>query len=62
MKTLNDLKEQIQEDMKAYLDGLLDDSQMDEVCQIIVDRTLELEGAWRQADANAESESRIRAL
>jgi hypothetical protein len=38
MKTLDDLKEQIQEDFITYLDGLIEQAEMDIMCQIVVER------------------------
>ena len=49
MKNLNDLKEQIQEDIITYFDQydfLESGINIEEVCQIVVDRTTELEKTW----------------
>ena len=45
MKNLNDLREQIQEDIITFFDGKEweDGSDIDQLCQIIVDRFKELE-------------------
>ena len=37
MKTLADLREQIQEDIITYLDGM-DDEIIDDLCQVVVER------------------------
>ena len=43
MNNLTDLREQLQEDMIAYFDGYDFGLNIDEVCQIIVDRVTELQ-------------------
>jgi|TARA_B110001454_G_scaffold31561_1_gene30860 hypothetical protein len=50
MNNLTDLREQLQEDMKTYFDGYdfkwSSYLNIDEVCQIIVDRVTELQDKW----------------
>ena len=41
MNNLTDLREQIQEDIITYFDGY--DANIDELCQIVVDRVAELQ-------------------
>tara|TARA_A100001037_G_C15139327_1_gene632841 strand:+ start:2069 stop:2233 length:165 start_codon:yes stop_codon:yes gene_type:complete len=50
MKNLTDLREQIQEDMIAYFDGYDFGLNIDEVCQIIVDRVTELQDNLEEKD------------
>ena len=37
MKTKEDVREQIQEDIRTYLDGFIFESTADDLCQIVVD-------------------------
>jgi len=46
MNNLTDLREQLQEDIMAYFDGYVGRFNIDEVCQIIVDRVTELQDKW----------------
>ena len=43
MKNLADLREQIQEDIITYFDGYDFGLNIDDLCQIVVDRVAELE-------------------
>jgi hypothetical protein len=37
MKTKEEVREQIQEDIRTYLDGFIFESTADDLCQIVVD-------------------------
>jgi len=38
MKTKEEVREQIQEDIRTYLDGFIFESTADDLCQIVVDK------------------------
>ena len=41
MKNLDDLKEQLQEDAITICQGILEDSELDTLCNIIIERVIE---------------------
>ncbi len=50
MNNLTELREQLQEDMIAYFDGYDFGLNIDEICQIIVDRVTELQDNLEEKD------------
>ena len=42
MKTLDDLKEQLQEDINSFLGDFIDEEELSQLCKIVVDRINEL--------------------